>query len=504
MELSFKTIVWAVSCATLLVATLAGMPSHAERNTTVLLPVKGSPLVSFRIQFRVGSIDDPADKKGLTQLTASMLTSAGTTKHSYEEILDALYPMAASIESQVDKEVTTIIGTVHMDNLDPYFDLLTEVILEPAFAAEDFERVKSTQVNSLSKSLRGSDDEELGKEALNAFMYDGHPYGTPVAGLVSHVEKMTIDDVKAHYRRSFRRDNLTVGVSGGYDPALVEKLESRLAALPAGQAAEVTLPAPGGTTDIEVFVVEKECRATAVSIGFPIDVVRGEADFWPLLVMNSYFGEHRTFNGRLMNRMREVRGLNYGDYSYIENFIQDGGSTFPVTNIPRHQQFFSIWIRPVPHEQRHFAIRLALWELENLVRNGISEDDFEKTRQFLKNYSRLWAQSQSQRLGYKMDSDYYGMDNILELLPDKLDALTVDDVNAAIRRHLNHNNVKIAVVTKGADEFLSAMIDNAPSPIEYGAEMPAEVLEEDKVVSTYQLKINRAASRIVHVDEMFQ
>ena len=56
-------------------------------------------------------------------------------------------------------------------------------------------------------------------------------------------------------------------------------------------------------------------------------------------VTDSYFGEHRTFSGLLMNKMRGDRGLNYGDYAYIESFIQDGGSRFPVPNIPRRQQF---------------------------------------------------------------------------------------------------------------------------------------------------------------------
>src|SRR5467141_4810535 len=99
--------------------------------------------------------------------------------------------------------------------------------------------------------------------------------------------------------------------------------------------------------------------ATAISIGFPIGVTRADKDFYALLVANSYLGEHRTFNGRLMNTMRGDRGLNYGDYSYTEIFIQDGGSTFPLTNIPRRQQFFSIWIRPVPPVNALFALRQA-------------------------------------------------------------------------------------------------------------------------------------------------
>ena len=129
--------------------------------------------------------------------------------------------------------------------------------------------------------------------------------------------------------------------------------------------------------------MDKDAIATAISIGFPIDLTRADDDFYALMVANSYFGEHRTFNGLLMNKMRGQRGLNYGDYSYIEHFVQDGGSRLPVPNIPRRQQFFSIWIRPVPHHNAHFALRQALRELRVLVDDGLREADFEATREFL-------------------------------------------------------------------------------------------------------------------------
>jgi zinc protease len=240
-------------------------------------------------------------------------------------------------------------------------------------------------------------------------------------------------------------------------------------------------------------------------MGYPIEVTRAHPDFTALLVANSFLGEHRTFNGRLMIRMREVRGLNYGDYSYIEHFVQDGGSTFPLTNIPRSEQYFSIWIRPVQHSQRHFALRLALWELDRLVRDGMTAEEFEQTRGFLKSYSRLWAQDQDRRLGYRMDSRFYGIDDYLAALPAKLDALTLEQVNAAIRKHLRADRLRVAVVTKGADAFLADLMANTPSPITYEAGgMPDDVIAEDAGIAVFPLRVNRAASKVVNVSEMFK
>lgn len=495
----------------LLLAAIAAISVPGDARTanaaipTVLLPIASSPLVTFRIQFRAGAADDPEGKKGLSELTASMLTEGGTVKHSYEEITALLYPMAASVNAIVDKDVTTFVGTTHIENLDKYLELFTQILLEPRFDAHDFERLRTNQSSYLANTLRGANDEELGKQALGVFMYAGHPYGTPNEGLVSNLETITLDDVKAHYRAMFTRANVTIGLAGGYPKNLVEKMSKSLERLPATAPTHPARPKTQAISGLEVLVVEKDVRSTAISMGFPIDVTRADADFYALMVANSHLGEHRTMNGVLMNRMREVRGLNYGDYSYIEHFVQDGGSTFPQTNYPRSEQYFSIWIRPVQPQHRHYAMRLALFELDRLVREGMTQAQFDEARSFVKNYSQLWAQDQSRRLGYLMDSRFYGMDDFLGTLPAKLDALTLDQVNAAIKRHLHQDDLKIAVVTKGADAFLNDVINNTPSPITYEAEgIPQSVIDEDKAVAVYRLNVNKAASKIVDVSEMFK
>src|SRR5262249_41041035 len=186
--------------------------------------------------------------------------------------------------------------------------------------------------------------------------------------------------------------------------------------LPAEASEPPALPRPRAVRGLDVTVVEKPADSTAISIGFPIDVTRRDDDFYALAVANSYLGEHRTFNGKLMQDLRGKRGLNYGDYSYIEDFIQDGRGPFPVANNPRRQQYFSIWVRPVPHDKAAFALRAALWELDRLVEKGMSEADFEATRSFLLNYSKLWVQTLPRRLGYAMEGPFYNRDDlVLEL-----------------------------------------------------------------------------------------
>lgn len=464
-----------------------------------------SPLVTIRVMFDTGSIDDPAGLEGLNALTALMIGRGGTESLSYEELTATLYPWAAGIDVRADKEVTTVIGEVHVDHLEPFYAIFRDLIITPRMDEADFARNRDFLTNAIVSGLRGNDDEELGKQALNAMLYEGHPYEATEMGTEAGLTAITLDDVTAFHAARYTGDAVLVGVGGGYPDGFLERVESQLAAaLPAGDGASRVLPAPRMPEGHELLIVEKDAIATAISIGVPIGITRADDDFYPLMVANSYLGEHRTFNGRLMNQMRGLRGLNYGDYSYIEHFIQDGGSTFPVPNIPRRQQYFSIWIRPVPHHNAAFALRQAIRELALLVDEGMREADFEATREYLVNYANLHVQTTSRRLGYVMDSRFYGTDFFIDEIRTRLDGLTVDDVNAAVRRHLQADDLAIAVVTRDAAAFRETLLSGDPSTVTYNTEVGEEILAEDEAITTYPLAIDTDRARVVPVEEMFR
>ena len=471
----------------------------------VALPAPNSPLITLRVMFDTGSIDDPAGREGLNALTALMIGQGGTANLSYQELTTTLYPWAASISAQADKEVTTVIGEVHVDHLEPFYEIFRDLITAPRLDEADFARNRDFLSNAIVAGLRGNNDEELGKQALNAWLYEGHPYAATEMGTEEGLAAITLEDVGAFHAARYTRDNLMVGVGGGYPDGFLARVEADLAAaLPAGDGGDRSLPEPRQPQGHELLFVEKEAIATAISIGFPLDITRADDDFYPLMVANSYLGEHRTFNGRLMNQMRGLRGLNYGDYSYIEQFIQDGGSTFPVPNIPRRQQFFSIWIRPVPHHNAAFALRQAVRELALLVDEGLSAEDFEATREYLVNYANLYVQTTSRRLGYAMDSRFYGTDFFIDEIRSRLMALTVDDVNAAVQRHLQADNLAIAIVTSDAEAFRDGLLSGEPPAITYNTEVSEDILAEDEAIKSYELPINEDRIRIVPVEEMFR
>lgn len=470
----------------------------------VTYPVQDDPTISFRVLFKVGSQNDPAGKEGLAALTAALLAKGSTQKHSYEELLDLFYPMAAGISYQVDKEMTVISGRVHRDNLENYYQLFKEVIFQPAFNEADFQRVKSEMLNYVQNTLRFANDEELGKEVLYEFIFEGTPYGHLEEGHISSLKAITLEDVKQFYRTHFTQANLILGIGGGYSAEFQARYMADFSQLPRGKPVTITIK-PQQFKGMHVQIVSKKANATAISFGYPISITRANPDFYALSVARSWLGEHRNSSSHLYQVIREKRGLNYGDYAYIEHFPNGGARRFPPPNVARHNQIFQIWIRPVPNSARLFAFRAALRELQKMVDNGLTQEQFDLTRRFLKNYALHYAPTTMMKLGYAMDDAFYGIPgSFLKTFRKKMDELTLEEVNAAIKKYLQYHNIKAVFVTNEPEALKQALINNEPSPINYPTPKPAEILEEDKAIATYPLKVKPENIQIIPIEQIFQ
>lgn len=500
-----KTIIRTLALIVLVNAPLTYGAQKVSDNNIVLLPVKNDPTVSFRIWFKVGSQNDPAGKEGLAAITASMVSDASTQKNSYEEILDKLFPLAAGYSASAGTEMTIVSGRTHKDNLKEYYPLLMDAILRPAFKQQDLDRIKDQTVNYLENTLRYASDEELGKALLYNTLFTGTPYGHIAQGSIAAVKSITLDDVRAFYAKYYTTGNVVIGLGGGYDKTLVTALKDDLGGLASGEPAVIAAPTPRQLNGFDVAIVDKDAPATAISMGFPIDVLRGAKDWYALAIANSWLGQHRNSSSHLYQVIREERGLNYGDYSYIEHFPNSGMRTVPPQNVGRRQQIFEIWIRPVPNETRHFALRAALREYKHLVEQGMTQSEFALTRDFLKKYVLHYAPTTMERLGYALDDRYYGIKGShLENFRAMMSTLTLKDVNTALKKHLQYGKMEIAIVTKDAASFKEALVSDAPSPITYKTPKPESVMKEDLEIQKFPLKISGDNVKVLKVEEMLK
>lgn len=466
-----------------------------------------SQIVTVRVAFDAGSADDPVGREGITRLAALLAVEGGAGELSYAQLEERLYPMAAHLDVQVGRDQTVLVGRVHRDRLDAFYALFRDVLLRPRMASDDLERLRAQASSALTLGLRGNDDEAFGKEVLQSMLYEAHPYGHPELGTEASLARIGIDDVRAHRARVFCAGRATVGVAGGYPDGFAQRVVRDVSSLASeacvGREVLPVITAREG----RILVVDKpEASSVAVSMGLPIDVSREHPDYPALVLATAWLGQHRQFVGQLMHEIREVRGMNYGDYAYPEHFQQEGWGAFPRPNVARRQQYFSVWLRPLRPEQAHFGVRLAIHLVRRFVEVGLTQTDLDRIRGYLDGYYALFLQTESRRLGVAIDDAFYGADGAwLDRLRERWRTLTVEEVNAAIRRHLDPARLQIAMIAANATELADALGSERASPMTYaeGRTLPEEVLAVDRTVQTLRIGVPRERITIVPAARLF-
>jgi zinc protease len=468
-----------------------------------------APLVTLRVVFQAGSADDPAGQEGATHVTARLLAEGGTEALTYEQFTRRLFPMAAQVTYAVDRDLVAFTGTVHRDHLAAFYPLFRDMLLAPRMAEADFARVRTQTRADLTLDLRGSSDEELGKEVLQSVLYRNHPYGHPALGTERGLDALTLDLVRAHRARVFCAGRAWAGLSGAVDDTLVQTLREDLGRLPAACAPRVELPAVSAPSGVHVVLVDKaQASSTAISVGLPLRITRADPEHALVQFMTNHLGLHRQSVGVLYQTIREARGLNYGDYAYAEHFAQEGWERFPRAGLLRRQQYASLWLRPVPPRNAHFALRAALRAVERALAGELPQEDVDRVRTFLGGYVSLYTQTGARRLGFAMDDAILGVPEASGPWADRMRAawapVTPATLRAAAGRHLSARDVWVAIIAPNARELAAALAQDAPSPITDDSPKPPAGLAEDREIQTWPLRARPEDVTVVPLAEVFR
>jgi zinc protease len=423
-----------------------------------------SPVVVLRLMFESGSAQDPPRQRGLTQLTARLLLQASRRLNA-AQLARAWFPLGTQPRVHVDRQTTVFSLRVHHSVAPRALELMLETLTQPRLDADDLERLRRDQHTWLTQGLPQDDDEELGKEALHATLWEGHPYAHPPDGALPDVDTLTLEDVQRHAAEVFVQKRLVAALGGQLQPAWTTLVETTLARLPAGAPAVAvpTLP-PSPADGLRVVLVEKATDSTPLTCGMRWDMNRAHPDFVPLMVANSALGEHRTPGGRFFVRMREQRGLTYGAYTYLEHFEEDPTGLLPRLNVPWAQQLFMLWVRPVAAADAAFALRLMMAELERVSQAGITPQEFERARDFLGGYSRFHEEGLARRVGWLLDDGWYRTPGFLAQVRQRLTTVTLAEVNAAWRTHVHPGALTCTWLTADAQGVRERLLSGASTP----------------------------------------
>lgn len=461
-------------------------------------PASG-PVVWMQVMVRAGSAHDPVGKEGLAHLTAQLLRQGGMGELTPIDVETALDEMGTDIQVVVDKELVSFRIQCVQDDAPRAAALLGSMFKAPRFDSAALERLKDDGIEWLERGIVGS-DEQLGDEVFQSWMYQAHPYGHPVSGRSGVIGTFEVSDVIAYHSDRYVRPVMAIGVAGHVEDEVLAQLVADLGAAPTKLYRDVTPRPVSPVLERSMLIVTKATTGTGIHFGHPTRLRRDHKDWPAMMLAVTALGEHRQSHGRLYQALREKRGLNYGDYAYIESYRQAGWSSAQQPGTGRMDNPFSVWIRPTTPGNAAFALKGAVDIVERWVSDGLEPAEFERMRTYLQRRIALWAADPGRRLAWALEARVMGWPNPIETLPVEIGALTIGSVNAAIQAHIDPQRLRIVVVTEDADAFEKAIQGTEATPMESSSAAPstdAGLAAEDARVSGLSLgvgDVNRVAA----------
>lgn len=387
------------------------------------------PLVALRFAFIGGSAQDPADKAGVGNFLAGMLDEgAGDLKAAeFQERMEDI-AMRMSFEQSRD----TFYGSVETlsANRDKAMELLKLALTKPRFDSDAVERIGNQIKTSIVYAARNP--ERTASKAWFEAAFPGHPYGQPKDGTLETVSSITRDDLEAYRSRLFARSNLKVVAVGDIDAeSLARLLDDVFGDLPEkAQLSPVAdvMPLAGGNLNI----VEMDVPQSVAVFGLG-GLKRKDPDFMAGFVLNHIIGGG-GFSSKLMEEVREKRGLAYSVYSYLNPL--DHSAVFLGSVATKNEAIAE-------------SLDVIRAQLKDVAENGPSAEDLKNAQDYLTGSYALRFDSNgkiaSQLLGIMVEDmgiDYVDKRNA------QVEAVTVEDLKRAAKRFLDPANLLVTVVGK--------------------------------------------------------
>jgi zinc protease len=384
------------------------------------------PFTSLQIRFRGGTSLDAPGKRGATNLMVGLLEE-GAGELDARGFAEAREQLAASVEYDASADAVSVSARVLSENRDAAVELLRESLVNPRFDQDAIDRVREQVLSGIRSDAM--DPDAIANAAFDAMVFGDHPYGSDPQGTEESVTALGRDDMIAAHDATMTRDRVYIAAAGDITPeelsALIDRLLGDLPetgpALPPDVAAETT----AGTTVVPFDTPQSV--AVFGHEGLAID----DPDFFAAYVMNTILGGG-SFESRLMNEVREKRGLTYGVYSYLAGMD--------------HAELLMGRVASA-NDRIAEAISVIRDEWAKMASEGVTEQELEQTKTYLTGAYPLRFDGNGTiariLVGMQMDglpADYIASRN------DRIEAVTQDDVKRVAARVLRPDALRFVVV----------------------------------------------------------
>ena len=391
-------------------------------------------MLDVAVSVPAGSSFDAANKSGVAGLTQKML-DAGAEGLSEDEISRGMADIGAQFGGSFDQDrasvsLRTLSSAAERDRA---LNIMARVLQQPLFPDAILAREKVRLISALKEAE--TKPESIADKAFQKALFGAHPYALPVSGEIASVEKITVQDLKNFYRARYNAGNAVVAIMGDVTRDQAEAIAQQLTAKLPGAAASPLLP-----TEVNTRIAASEQRIahpasqSHILIGAP-GIARSDPDYFPLYVGNYILGGG-GFVSRLMNEVREKRGLAYSVYSYFMPLKQPGA--------------FQIGLQ-TKKEQADEALQLVRKTLAEFIAQGPTQKELLAAQQNIVGGFPMRIDSNRKILDYLSVIGFYDLPlTYLDDFTAKVEKVTVAQIKDAFARHIDAQ--AMATVIVGAPE----------------------------------------------------
>jgi zinc protease len=388
------------------------------------------PIVEINVAIKSGASSDPDSQLGVTNFMGEMLLR-GTRNRNKEQIDLAIDLMGANLAVETRSESMILRGSVLSSQLDNFLALLNEVLTQPTFPDLEIAHLKSEVVSQILGEM-GSDRDLAGRKFTEE-LFQGHPYGKPIIGKTTTVNRLTHTQILNQYNAIVNEQQLLVVGSGDADNSHIQEWADKLGKSLAVHSGNppMKIEAPKNLPHRELVIVDKPARTQTQITGGQIGVTMLDPSFFPLYLGNHAFGGG-SFSARMMQEIRVKRGWSYGAYSYFRHSSQ-----------PRSWQFY---LFPAAKDTAD-ALALSLKLIEDVKAKGVTQSEFDLAQKSLINSSGFMYDTPTKRVENKLVERTLNLpDGFMKSYGPKLAEVTLPEVNSALHDFLKPDHLMIVVV----------------------------------------------------------
>ncbi|WP_192346439.1 pitrilysin family protein [Algoriphagus sp. Y33] len=386
------------------------------------------PRVSFTLVLERDPLFE-GDKAGLTGFVGQMM-KAGTTSRTKDQIDEEIDFIGANL----GVSSTTVSASSLKKHQEKILDLMVDVLYNPIFPEEELEKLKKQSLTALATS---KDEPNAISGRLSSAMVYGkdHPYGE--VETETSLSKVTVEDVKDYYTTFFKPNIAYLAIVGDMSKSEAEEVVKKyFSEWERGDVPKFTYDAPAPPSKKMVGLVDRSSSVqTVIDIAQPIDLTLGDEDYISSRVLNQIFGGGSS--SRLFMNLREDKGYTYGAYSsfsadkLIGQFSANASVRTEVTDS---------------------AIVEFIYEINRLVDEGVTEEELEKAKSNLAGSFGRSLESPSTIANFALNIERYGLPkDYYETYLQKMNALTVADINETAKKLIDPNKLFITAVGNGTE-----------------------------------------------------